>query len=70
MIHLLKTDRQECKDDAEDLLKECLSMGFDQVMIVGVKNNAVSLRHSRSMDVMKLLGALSAAKYHVMKGWI
>lgn len=62
-IKLLKSNYEE---DANALLIESQAMGFETVVVVGIKDGMSYIRRSRLVSTTQLLGALEEAKWHIL----
>ncbi len=50
------------ESDANEVLEEAKSQGFESVIVFGLKGDDIHYRHSRFTSRLKMLGALEAAK--------
>jgi len=68
-IRVLPTQLDQAAKDAIALLEEAAGMGFEAVVIVGLKGTTVHTRKSKSMHTLALLGALELAKNSIVASW-
>ena len=55
--------------DAEDVLREALGKRFEFVVLIGINQEGVHFKQSRTADTLKVLGAIEHAKHEIMKKW-
>lgn len=68
-LRVLQTEKISCTQDASVLLKEAAGLGFEAVVILGVRAGKVHLRASKHVNALQVIGALEAMKQHVVNHW-
>ena len=64
----IKTDKAKYIEDATDVLKNAEEVGFEHVVVVGYKDEAIHIKNSAYMHRSKVIGALEIAKHHLLHG--
>jgi len=59
----------KAKQDVSEILTECSNIGFDEIVIVGIKDGKIHFKTSHFEDVVKTVGSLELAKSHVLDIW-
>ena len=59
----------KAKQDVSEILTECSNIGFDEIVIVGIKDGKIHFKTSDFEDVVKTVGSLELAKSHVLDIW-
>lgn len=54
------------EDDAHALLCEADEMGFETIVIIGIRGDDALIRRSRTMSRSKLLGLIELAKHEIL----
>jgi len=53
------------KDDARAVLQEAAEMGFDSVIVFGLKDGEIHVNSSANVSRLEMIGALAAAQSRV-----
>lgn len=56
-------------DNVKEVLAEASEMDFDTIMLVGMKGTDVHLRHTKPINRLEVLGALSSAQTFIYEEW-
>ena len=54
--------------EAEDLLREAIGENFHEVLIVGLRDQRVHVKHSCSLSRVRTLGYLEIARDNILRG--
>lgn len=68
-LKILITDTQHRQADAEDVLRNALKQDYDQVLVLGMKNNNVSIDISRQKSIIETLGMIEFIKNRLLTTW-
>lgn len=50
------------KQDAREVLEECIKAEYETVIVFGFKDGLIHSRHSATVDTLRLIGALTVAR--------
>lgn len=67
MVDLVRIDRNYL-EDARSLLGKAMEMEFESVILFGFKQGRIYVQSSAHPDILKLIGALEAAKLELWCG--
>lgn len=68
-LELLTSNKDEAIRNALEVLKEAAGMGFEAVVVVGIKNGQAFTCKSKSLDTLSLVGAVEFAKHAILTKW-
>lgn len=57
------------KREVSDIITYCKDIEFEEILIVGIKDNKVYLRNSGYKDITNIVGELELLKDHILKEW-
>ena len=64
-----KTELNMYVQKTKDILLEAAELGYEGILIVGMKDDKVYIKTSPTIDTLKKLGMIEAAKLHFVAEW-
>lgn len=64
-LKLFTSDLDSARANAREVLADALTMDFESVVVVGIRNGQAITCKSKSIDTLQLLGALDLAKHSI-----
>ena len=64
-----KTELNMYVERTKDILLEAAELGYEGILIVGMKDDKVYIKASPTIDNLKKLGMIEAAKLHFVAEW-
>jgi len=68
-LKVLHTEKSDIRQETKNILEEALSLEFDSVLIIGINDDGVHLQQSKSIDTLKAIGMIEAAKLQLWSEW-
>ena len=66
---VFKNEKDKYIKEAKELLNEMVEMNCEAVLVVGIKDDKVIMKHSAALDCVKKLGMIEAAKLEFFNQW-
>lgn len=66
---VFENEKEKYIKEAKALLQEMAEMSPEAVLVVGIKDDKVIMRHSATLDSVKKLGMIEAAKLEFFAQW-
>ena len=66
---VFESEKEKYIKEAKELLNEMAEMNCEAVLVVGIKDDKVIMKHSPALDCVKKLGMIEAAKLEFFAQW-